>query len=119
MRERRTAARDIGRYNAYTKDAWNDELLVGATESEPEIMKDTLVNDAESIANATSQDSGKQEEIPRPASRVTEADKSNDQKSLNRLLQRSLYLLVQTNEGSWKLPSSPVLEGENLRGVSF
>lgn len=118
VKERQTASRDIGKYNAYSKEGWNDELLVGATEPEPENIMETLVKDAESIANATSQDSGKQEEIPRPAPRVTEADKKNDQKSLNRLLQRTLYLLVQTKEGYWKFPSSPVQVGENLRQVS-
>lgn len=118
VKERQTASRDIGKYSAYSQEAWNDELLVGATEHEPENVMETLVKDAESIANATSQDSGKQEEIPRPAPRVTEADKKGDHKSLNRLLQRSLYLLVKTKEGYWKLPSSPVQEGEYLRQVS-
>lgn len=119
VRERQTPSRDVGQYSAYSKEAWNDELLVGAKESEPEQMMETLVDDAESIANAVSQDPDKKEEIPRPASRVTEADKQGDQKSLNRLLQRSLYLLVQTKEGQWKFPSSPIQEGEKLREVSF
>lgn len=119
IRERQSPARDVGSYGAYSKDAWNDELLVGAKESEPDNMVESIVKDAQTTADATSQDSTKQDEIPRPAPRVTEADKSGDQKSLNRLLQRSLYLLVQTNEGKWKLPSSAVQEGENLRGVSF
>lgn len=119
VRERQTPARDVGKYSAYSKEAWNDELLVGAKESEPEVMMETLVKDAESTAQATSQDSARQEEVPRPAPRVTEADKQGDQKSLNRLLQRTLYLLVQTNEGYWKFPSAPVQEGENLRGVSY
>lgn len=118
VKDRQTAARDIGKYNAYSKDAWNDELLVGATEHEPENVMETLVNDAESIANATSQDAAKKEEVPKPAPRVTEADKQGDQKSLNRLLQRTLYLLVQTNEGYWKFPSSPVQTQESLRAVS-
>jgi large subunit ribosomal protein L46 len=48
---------------------------------------------------------------------VTEADKKNDQKSLDRLLSRTLYLLVQSKEGHWKFPSSPVEAGETLRLV--
>ena len=116
--ERQTASRDIGKYSAYGKEAWNDELLVGAQESDPEKMKDTLVEDAESIANATSQDTSKKAEIPRPASRVTEADKKNDVKSLNRLLQRTLYLLVQNKDGAWEFPSSLIQEHESLRTVS-
>ncbi|EAW19269.1 mitochondrial 54S ribosomal protein mL46 [Aspergillus fischeri NRRL 181] len=115
IRERQTPARDIGKYNAYSKEAWNDELLVGAVESEPEHQIEMLVRDAEATVNATSQDTSKKEEIPRPFPRVTEADQKNDQRSLNRALQRTLYLLVQTKEGFWKLPSSPVETGESLR----
>ena len=119
VRERQTVARDVGKYNAYSKDAWNDELLLGDVTSEPENQVEMLVNDAESTANARSQDTSKREEIPRPFPRVTEADRLGDQKSLNRLLQRTLYLLVQSKEGYWKLPSSPVEVGETLRLVSF
>ncbi|OJJ88427.1 uncharacterized protein ASPGLDRAFT_63316 [Aspergillus glaucus CBS 516.65] len=115
VRERQTPARDIGKYNAYSKDAWNDELLVGSKEAEPEHMVEALVKDAEETANATSQDTSKKEEIPRPFPRVTEADTKGDQQSLNRLLQRTLYLLVQHTDGYWKLPSSPVETGEDLR----
>ncbi|KAF4177482.1 hypothetical protein CNMCM8694_000231 [Aspergillus lentulus] len=115
IRERQTPARDIGKYNAYSKEAWNDELLVGAVESEPEHQIEMLVRDAEATVNATSQDTSKKEEIPRPFPRVTEADQKNDQRSLNRALQRTLYLLVQTKEGFWKLPSSSVETGESLR----
>ncbi|KAJ5913828.1 hypothetical protein N7504_002711 [Penicillium tannophilum] len=115
VKERLTPARDIGKYNAYASDAWNDELLLGAQESEPEHLVEKLVQDAESTANATSQDTSKKEEIPRPHSRVTEADKKGDFKSLNRLLSRTLYLLVQSKEGYWKFPSSPVEAEETIR----
>lgn len=118
IKERRTPARDIGNYNAYASDAWNDELLLGSKESEPENLVEALVQDAESTANATSQDTSKKEEIPRPFSRVTEADKKGDHKSLNRLLSRTLYLLVQSKEGYWKFPSLPIEEEETLREVS-
>ncbi|KAL2864456.1 ribonuclease H-like domain-containing protein [Aspergillus lucknowensis] len=115
VRERQTAARDIGKYSAYSKEAWNDELLVGAPESDPDHLVETLIQDAESTANATSQDTSKKEEIPRPFPRVTEADKKGDTQSLNRALQRTLYLLVQSKEGYWKFPSSPVVADETLR----
>ncbi|KAJ5690674.1 hypothetical protein N7462_005066 [Penicillium macrosclerotiorum] len=115
IKERRTPARDIGNYNAYASDAWNDELVLGAKESEPEHQVEALVQDAESTANATSQDTSKKEEIPRPFARVTEADKKGDHKSLNRLLPRTLYLLVQSKEGYWKFPSSPIEGDETLR----
>ncbi|KAL4780168.1 ribonuclease H-like domain-containing protein [Aspergillus varians] len=115
IRERQTPARDIGKYNAYSQEAWNDELLVGSPESEPENIAEALVSDAESTANNTSQDTSKKEEIPRPHPRVTEADKKGDTRSLDRALQRTLYLLVQSKEGYWKLPSSPVATNETLR----
>jgi len=117
IKERQTPARDIGKYNAYSKDAWNDEVLVGAKESEPDHMVEMLVRDAEATANATSQDTSKKEEIPRPMSRVTEADNKNDQKSLDRQLQKTLYLLVEHEKGYWKFPSSPIETMESLRGV--
>ncbi|KAL2011327.1 hypothetical protein VTN00DRAFT_4045 [Thermoascus crustaceus] len=118
-RERQTPARDIGKYNAYSKEAWNDELLVGAVESEPEHQIEMLVRDAETSASG-SQEGGaaKKEEVQRPFPRVTEADKKGDQKSLNRALQRTLYLLVQSKEGYWKFPSTPVEAGEDLRGAA-
>lgn len=119
IQERRTPARDIGKYNAYASDAWNDELLLGAQESEPDHQAEMLVQDAESTANATSQDTSKKEEIPRPFPRVTEADKKGDLKSLNRLLPRTLYLLVQSKEGQWNFPSSPVETDETIREVSY
>ncbi|RAH49938.1 CAF1 family ribonuclease [Aspergillus brunneoviolaceus CBS 621.78] len=115
IRERQTAARDIGKYNAYSKDAWNDELLVGAVESDPAHQVEMLVQDAEATANATSQDTSKKEEIPRPFPRWTEADEKGDDKSLNRALQRTLYLLVQSKEGYWKLPSSAVEPEETMK----
>ncbi len=117
IRERQTPARDIGKYNAYSKEAWNDELLVGSPESEPGNVVEALISDAESTANNTSQDTSKKEEIPRPHPRVTEADQKGDTRSLNRALQRTLYLLVQSKEGYWKLPSSPVAADETLRLV--
>ncbi|GAQ38396.1 CAF1 family ribonuclease [Aspergillus niger] len=115
IRERQTPARDIGKYNPYSKEAWNDELLVGAVESDPAHQVEMLVQDAESTVNATSQDTSKKEEIPRPFPRVTEADQKNDQRSLNRALQRTLYLLVQSKDGFWTFPSSPIVAEETLR----
>lgn len=117
--ERKTAARDIGNYSAYAKDAWNDELLVGAVESEPPHQIEALVKDAEGYAATEAGDSGmKKEEIPRPLLRITEADEKGDQKSLDRLLQRTLYLLVQAKEGYWKFPSVTLEGKESLRVVS-
>ncbi|EED22831.1 50S ribosomal subunit L30 [Talaromyces stipitatus ATCC 10500] len=119
FRERLTPSRDIGKYNAYSPEAWNDELLVGAVESEPEHQVEMLLRDAELVTTASSEGATtKKVEIERPAFRVTEADKKNDQKSLDRLLQRTLYLLVKTKQGYWKFPSSSVGLNENLRSAA-
>ncbi|KAI1918277.1 hypothetical protein LOZ39_002437 [Ophidiomyces ophidiicola] len=115
-KDRQTAARDIGNYNAYSKDAWNDELLVGAVESEPEHQVEALLADAEGFVTSESGDAGsKKEEMAKPLSRYSKADESGDQKSLDRLLKRTLYLLVQAKEGYWKLPSVTIDGKESLR----
>lgn len=43
-----------------------------------------------------------------PNSRVTDADKNADLCSLERLLSRTLYLVVKNNKGAWRFPSFPV-----------
>ncbi|TPX70821.1 hypothetical protein SpCBS45565_g01488 [Spizellomyces sp. 'palustris'] len=48
------------------------------------------------------------------AERVTEADKGGDVKSLDRALERTLYLVVKkADNGSWEFPAGP-LEGEEV-----
>ena len=100
------AARDIGKYNAYGKEGWNDEVLVNDATSEPEEQIKVLL-----------EDDGKANTLGGVNSRVTDADRANDHKSLNRLLQRTLYLLVQNREGKWGFPSTRVHGKENLRQV--
>ncbi|KAI9713637.1 MAG: hypothetical protein M1812_006609 [Candelaria pacifica] len=103
FKERQTPARDIGVYNAYAKEGWNDELLVGAEESEPENQVKAIVKDSE----------GGKEKVERPMPRITEADMTGDEKSLNRKLARSLYLVVKGKEG-WGFPSAGLMGRENL-----
>lgn len=119
IKDRQTPARDIGRYNAYSEDAWNDELLVGASESEPDNQVAALLRDVETTGSTETEDSNKKEEVEKPLSRATEADKNDDDKSLDRLLPRTLYLLVQSKEGGqWKFPSMLVEPKESLYMVS-
>lgn len=62
----------------------------------------------------------KMQEVERPYPRVTDADKTGDVKSLNRLLQRTLYLLVkQQNDKRWRFPSSFMEGKESLHTVRF
>lgn len=53
----------------------------------------------------------------KPASRITEADLSNDHRSLNRKLPRSLFLMVKRNRNnhSWQFPQGQLRGEENLR----
>ncbi|KAI9773631.1 MAG: 54S ribosomal protein L17 mitochondrial [Geoglossum simile] len=113
--KRLTPARDIGVYNAYDETAWNDELLVGAQEAEPETQVECLLRDAET-PGVGSDEMGepKQETVERPMPRVTEADKRGDEKSLDRKLDRTLYLLVKGSEGRWGFPASVLIGRENL-----
>lgn len=136
---RQTAARDIGIYNAYGKEGWNDEILVGDPVSEPEFQVESLIRDAEGKDTVSAQPVGDAEtggesiggdaregegvkkdvgiSIQRPMPRRTEADEKNDVRSLNRKLDRSLYLLVKNSEGRWRFPEDRVVGRENLHQV--
>ena len=118
QKERRTAARDIGFYNAYSKEGWNDELLVGAQESETEHQANALLTDAETIPTGHDENAEQQKErVPRPMSRVTEADRQGDERSLDRRLDRTLYMLGKGEKGRWRLPATEILPTENLHLV--
>lgn len=129
IRQRLTPARDIGRYKAYGAEAWNDELLMGAQESDRQWQVERLLEDAEqtgaekqaegSGAETTVPGGGKKvehEPVERPMSRITEADLKHDVKSLDRLLQRTLYLLVKNKDGHWIFPQD-TLTKETLHAV--
>lgn len=132
MKQRLTPARDIGRYKGYGEEAWNDELLVGAPESDFHWQVERLIEDAETtgvedqptedvnevVASLRSKKQVEQEVIERPMPRVTEADEKKDVKSLNRLLQRTLYLLVKDKEGQWMFPQDR-LNKETLKEVCW
>ena len=49
--------------------------------------------------------------------RITEADQKNDQRSLNRLLHRTLYLVVQNAKGDWTFPEDLNVARESLAQV--
>ena len=118
IKQRQTSARDIGVYNAYSEEGWNDELLVGAKESEPEHQLEALMKDAEDVGEEgnVAVDTTK-EPVERPMPRVTEADKAGDVKSLNRALQRTLYLVVKGGKGGWTFPTARLEPKEDLHTV--
>jgi large subunit ribosomal protein L46 len=122
MKQRLTPARDIGRYEGYGEEAWNDELLVGAKESDFEHQVGKLLEDAEQSGledapDTTGAKKVEREHFDRPMPRTTEADEKNDTKSLNRALQRTLYLLVKNKEGQWQFPQDRLQE-EHLHGAA-
>ena len=55
-----------------------------------------------------------------PASRITEADRTNDRRSLERCLDKSLFLIVKRNRdaNSWQFPQGKWNEGETMRQTS-
>jgi large subunit ribosomal protein L46 len=122
MKQRLTPARDIGKYTGYGKEAWNDEVLVGARESDFEHQVESLLEDAATDGREVGEEEQKgmrkveRELFEKPPSRRTEADEKNDTKSLNRALQRTLYLLVKNKEGQWQFPQDR-LKDEHLHGV--
>ncbi|MCJ1320644.1 54S ribosomal protein L17 mitochondrial [Xylographa vitiligo] len=113
IKERLTAARDIGVYNAYGEYGWNDELLVGAKESEPEVQVEALLKDAE--VEAEDEGPVKKAKVEKPMPRVTEADTNGDLRSLNRLMTRTLYLVVKGSEGGWGFPAGLLTGKESLQ----
>jgi large subunit ribosomal protein L46 len=122
LKERKTPARDIGLYDAWGREGWNDEVLVGAPESELEhqlegILKDDIVEENDSTRVLG--ESGAPSATSRPMPRDTEADRTGDEKSLDRKLQRTLYLLVKSSEDDWRFPTDSLAWKESLRVVSF
>ena len=140
-RGRKTASRDIGLYSGYGDEAWNDEVLVGDKTSEPSNQVEALIRDAEGkeivssqqvgdsvadeqeVSGDASQGEGARKEvgqqiaIERPMPRETDADRMNDLKSLDRELDRCLYLLVQNKDGRWRFPEDRVYGKETLHVV--
>ena len=113
-----TPARDIGVYNAYSKEGWNDELLVGAKESEPQeqveaLLKDAIVEEGDDGLGSST----RTEAVEKPMPRVTDADRQGDLRSLNRALMRTLYLVVQDQNGAWRFPYGGLIGKEGLRRV--
>lgn len=135
-----TAARDVGVYNAYDKEGWNDEVLVGSKLSEPSDVVEKLIRDAEGkdiveaelqgdaekggqtlsgnavVGEGTRKPAG-ESVVERPLPRTTKEDEERNLQSLNRKLDRSLYLLVKNKDGAWRFPQDRVLGRESLHQV--
>lgn len=112
----RIAAKELGRYYAQGRNAWNDELLVGSSLSSEERIREILLKDAENRVTEDGEEAKPDEIVPveRPMERITEADKTNDIRRLDRKLDRTLYLLVRGSDGKWQFPSGDVPTDEYL-----
>ncbi|KAI1326337.1 39S mitochondrial ribosomal protein L46-domain-containing protein [Xylariaceae sp. FL0255] len=112
----RIAAKELGRYYAQGRNAWNDELLVGSTLSDEERLRQILVKDAELRVTEDGEEAAPEDIVPieQPQPRITDADKTNDIRRLDRKLDRTLYLIVQRTDGSWVFPSVDVATDSNI-----
>lgn len=121
------AARDVGNYNAYEKHSWNDEVLVGDKAAEPQRLVEQLLDEEGRQTEFMGENAPEAETKMAGLKRTTEADEKNDQKSLERSLTRTLYLLVRPKaksadvdaSKSWRFPSGDVEGKEGLKEVSF
>ena len=113
------AAKELGRYYAKGRNAWNDELLVGSTLSNEERIRDILLKDAEIRVTEDGEEAQPDEVVPveRPMDRITEADKTNDVRRLDRKLDRTLYLVVKDGHERWQFPTQDVTTDEYLHEV--
>jgi large subunit ribosomal protein L46 len=127
LRERHgVPAKDIGRYNPRGRMAWNDEVLVGSTTSDPQVMVERLLADAEVRVSEDGEPIVPEERVPveAPMKRRTEADEKGDVRRLDRLMDRTLYLVVRREvegaaEGVWEFPATLVPTEETLHEVCF
>ncbi|KAI1340498.1 39S mitochondrial ribosomal protein L46-domain-containing protein [Xylariaceae sp. FL0016] len=110
------AAKELGRYYSQGRNAWNDELLVGSTLSNEERVREILLKDAENRVTEDGEKAKPDEVVPieRPMDRITEADKTNDVRRLDRALDKTLYLVVRGSNGKWQFPSDHVATDESL-----
>jgi large subunit ribosomal protein L46 len=116
-----TAARDIGNYNPYKPDGWNDEALVGDDVGEPDqVVKRLLEDEGKDVAESIDAETAAQSQLG-GLRRKTKADENNDQRSLERSLDRTLYLVVKKPSSGkaqrWEFPSGAIEAQEGVKEV--
>ena len=115
------AGRDVGGYNAFSKEGWNDEALVGDKVGDREMIVKRLVEEEGRGKDFV----GKTGQVDMAGlRRTTEADQKGDVRSLERALSRTLYLVVKRkrtdgrNGTFWSFPSGGLRDKEGLKEVS-
>lgn len=109
-----TVAKELGTYHGKSSKAWDDELKVGDQLSSQESVLNSLLKDAAARVSDDAEVIAPEDVVPveRPAERLSEADKKNDVRRLDRQMERTLYLVVKGPDG-WGFPAD-VLKDENL-----
>lgn len=96
---------------------WKEEEAARrAAMSDPATSLTEAVAEIKAAAQEADAAQGLKSAIER-ASRVTVADQQNDTKSLDRALQRTLYLVVKTKDGRWQFPQGQLDASEYLHEV--
>lgn len=82
--------------------------------------KDASASSSASAASSASAVTADGEAESRPLPRTTEADAKNDVRSLERKLDRTLYLVVKQKSGTWRFPAKALndTKHQNLHDVS-
>lgn len=110
-------AKELGTYHGKSSQAWDDELKVGDQLSSQESVLNSLLKDAAARVSDDAEVIAPEDVVPveRPVERLSEADKKNDVRRLDRQMERTLYLVVKGPDG-WVFPAD-VLKDENLHEV--
>lgn len=118
VRERGTVAKETGGYTGGRGGAapWEDEVLVGSELADPDVVRATLVRDAELRVSEDGEELSVEDRVrvEQPLPRETEADRKNDVRRLDRKLDRTLYLVVKGKDGSWGFPAGDMSTEETL-----
>ena len=114
-----TPGKDIGDYRPNAREPLDDEEHVGSALADEAAVRAALVADAELRVSEDGEEIPEAERVPvePPQPRRTEADEAGDAHRLDRELDRTLYLVVQTKDGAWGFPSADVLTSETLHEV--
>ncbi|KAL7798462.1 39S mitochondrial ribosomal protein L46 domain-containing protein [Trichoderma ceciliae] len=109
-----TVAKELGTYHGKNSKAWDDELKIGDPLSAQYNVLNSLLKDAAARVSDDAEIIAPEDVVPveRPMERLSEADKKNDVRRLNRQMEKTLYLVVKGADG-WGFPTD-ILKDENL-----
>ncbi|KAL0932000.1 mitochondrial 54S ribosomal protein mL46 [Colletotrichum truncatum] len=110
-----TVAKELGVYNGKASRAWDDELTVGDSLSKHDTTRELILKDAIMRVSDDAEIIPEEDRVPpeAPQPRVSDADKKNDKKRLDRAMDRTLYLVVK-KDGKWEFPAAGLSTEENL-----